>query len=343
MPSEPPAGAHGARHRTGSEPLVLGAPPGSAEIVDGLARSGRCPAAIEVVTLLDDGSPPPGEAARVEAVWRRGRVDRSWVARAVETIPALRWVHSDFAGVDGYPLSELQRREILLTNGVGNFSRPMAEWVTLAVLAAAKRFPEVVRRSDAGRWSPAGTSEELQGKVALLLGLGSVNASAAELLSALGVEVRALVRRDRPGGCPGVSRLLVGDAWRDHLADTDYLVLGLPLTAETTGIVGREALGALKAGAWLVNVARGPLVDEEALLDALESGRLGGAVLDVFAEEPLPAGHPLWGRPNVVVVPHHTWSSPRAAANAEELFCHLVRAWTAGEEMSNVVDLTAGY
>src|SRR5206468_8581147 len=117
----------------------------------------------------------------------------------------------------------------------------------------------------------------------------------------------------------------------------------LPLTSQTRGMVDAAALAAMKPTVWLVNVARGALVDEQALVEALDGGRLGGAVLDAFTTEPLPEGHPLWRRENVVVVPHHTWSSPRAAERAARLFAAELARFAAGEPLHNQVDLDAGY
>jgi phosphoglycerate dehydrogenase-like enzyme len=137
--------------------------------------------------------------------------------------------------------------------------------------------------------------------------------------------------------------MVAPDRWRNELGDVDYVVLGLPLTPATANVIDGDALAAMKPTTWLVNVARGALVDEDALVRALDAGQIGGAVLDTFVEEPLPEGHPLWGRENVVVVPHFTWSSPRAVDRIDELFADQLGRWLAGAPLANVVDATAGY
>jgi phosphoglycerate dehydrogenase-like enzyme len=170
-----------------------------------------------------------------------------------------------------------------------------------------------------------------------------VNGLVAPMAAGFGMDVRAVSRQARAELPAGVTRMVAADRWRDELADTDYVVLGLPLTPATDKIIDAGALAAMKPTAWLVNVARGALVDEDALVRALDEGRIGGAVLDTFAEEPLPQGHPLWGRENVIVVPHFTWSSPRAVERIEELFADQLARWVSGARLANVVDATAGY
>lgn len=284
-----------------------------------------------------------GAAAGVQVLWRRGVASPGWLDAAIEALPDLRWVHSDFVGVDSVPLATLQARGITFTNGAGNFSRPMAEWVVLAMLYAVKHLPLLVRHSDAGVWDASPQLDELDGKVAVFLGLGEVGTLAAGLVAPFGVEVRALARRGRDAPPPGVARVLSVADWRDDLRDADFVVLAMPLTRETRHIIDSEALAALRPNAWIVNVSRGALIDEAALVQALDEDRIGGAVLDAFVEEPLPPGHPLWGRPNVLVVPHHTWSSPRVKERVEALFASQLNRWTAGEPLANTVDAARGY
>jgi phosphoglycerate dehydrogenase-like enzyme len=273
------------------------------------------------------------------------RYGPAYIARAGALLAgvAVPLVLRRVVGADRLPLDELASRGLVLTNGGDNFARPMAEWVMLAVLAAAKHFPEFVRRSDAGRWDPSpALLAELEGAVLLLLGFGAVGRQAAEMARPFGMDVRAVARTPREPPA-GVSRLVTGAAWRDELPQADYVVCAMPLTRQTRGMVDAAALAAMKPTAWLVNVARGALVDEEALVGALDAGRLGGAVLDAFTTEPLPEDHPLWRRPNVVVVPHHTWSSPRAAERAARLFAAELARFAAGQPLQNRVDPDAGY
>lgn len=137
--------------------------------------------------------------------------------------------------------------------------------------------------------------------------------------------------------------MVVGDDWRNEISDADYVVCTLPLTADTTGLIDSGAFASMKPGAWLVNLSRGAVVDETALLDALDSGRLGGAVLDAHVEEPLPTGHPLWGRPNVLVLPHVTWSSSHTLEDFTWRFAAQLRRFAGGSAPADLVDLAAGY
>src|SRR5207302_11327642 len=148
----------------------------------------------------------------------------------------------------------------------------------------------------------------------------SVNSLVAPMAAAFGMEVRAVSRQARSELPAGVTRMVAPDHWRAELPDADYVVLGLPLTSATANSIDADALAAMKPTAWPVNVARGALVDESALVRALDAGKIAGAMLDTFVEEPLPPDHPLWRRANVVVVPHFTWSSPRSIDRIEGLF-----------------------
>jgi phosphoglycerate dehydrogenase-like enzyme len=332
-----------ARREQSDAPVGVAGTRGAQETLARLNRQGHLARPIRLVAVDREGRVDEAEAGGVTVLWRPGLATREWLLTAVDNLPDLAWVHSDAVGVDSLPVAELAARGIILTNGVGSFSRPMAEWVMLAILSAAKLFPRFVRLSDRGIWDPSPLLRELDGGVVLLLGLGSVNGLVAPMAAGFGMDVRAVSRQARAELPAGVTRMVAADRWRDELADTDYVVLGLPLTPATDKIIDAGALAAMKPTAWLVNVARGALVDEDALVRALDEGQIGGAVLDTFAEEPLPQGHPLWGRENVIVVPHFTWSSPRAVERIEELFADQLARWVSGARLANVVDATAGY
>jgi phosphoglycerate dehydrogenase-like enzyme len=177
------------------------------------------------------------------------------------------------------------------------------------------------------------------------VGLGSIGRAVAELASAFGARVIA-TRRRADDGVPipaGVDVVGGPDALFGVLGRSDFIVLAAPLTPETEDLIDARALGAVKPGAWLINVARGRLVDERALLRALREGPLGGAVLDTFREEPLPPTSPFYDLPNVIVTPHTAWSSGRVLDRSVELFCDNLRRYAAGDGLLNVVDPEAGY
>ncbi len=325
--------------------VSVAGPPGIEDTLSAMTARGALKVEVRAVPLRDVPLPAPADVRTegVSIMWRQGRASGSWATSAVAALGDLAWLHSDFVGIDSLPVAALARRGVVVTNGVGNYSRPMAEWVILGMLTAAKRLPHFVRQSDAGIWDPSPELAELEGSVALFLGLGSVGALAAPMAAALGVEVRGVARTPRSTIPPGVASLVPAGEWRSQLPDADFVVLALPLTPDTASMIDAEAFRSMKPGAWLLNVARGELVDERALLAALDNGSLGGAVLDTFVEEPLPDHHPLWGRPNVVVVPHHTWSSQRVARRMEDRFASQLEAWVEGRPLTGRVDLVAGY
>ncbi|HXQ60464.1 MAG TPA: D-2-hydroxyacid dehydrogenase [Acidimicrobiales bacterium] len=310
---------------------------GLAELID----KGMLDPGLRHVVVGDD--PVDGDdAAGVEVLWRY-HLPADRVRRCIDELPDLKWVHSDYVGVEELPLRELAKRGILLSNGAGIAARPMAEWVVLAILSAAKQLPRFVRQSDAGVWEVGDALAELRGAVVLILGLGAVGTAAAEMLEAFGVEVRGCTRKPRSGTPRGVTRLVVGETWRDELGDADYVVCALPLTAATTNMLDGDAFRAMKTGAYVINVARGGLIDDDALIAALESGHLGGAVLDAFVDEPLPDGHPLWRRADVLVLPHVTWSSDHTLDDFRWRFAAQLRTWLGGGTPADLVDLDAGY
>jgi phosphoglycerate dehydrogenase-like enzyme len=295
--------------------------------------------------VVGESSVPHDVAADTHILWRY-HLPAERVPGVIDQLPALRWMHSDYVGVEDLPIGLLRDRAIVLSNGAGISARPMAEWVVLAILAAAKQLPRFVRQSDAGIWDIGAPLAELSGAVVVLLGLGAVGTAAAGLLEPFGTHVVGCVRRARPPGAPlprGVARLVVGDAWRDELGTADYVVCALPLTDDTAGMLDATAFAAFAPGAWLVNVARGGLVDHVALAEALDAGRLAGAVLDAFEREPLPSDDPLWGRPDVLVLPHVTWSTSHTTEDFKTRFAAQLARWLAGEEPADQVDLGAGY
>jgi phosphoglycerate dehydrogenase-like enzyme len=238
-------------------------------------------------------------------------------------------------------LGEFRERGVTLTNGAGLYAIPIAEHVVMCMLAARLNLLGLMRAQAAATWAPEMESDqELNGSVALILGYGALGRAVGERVRALGVTVLGARRRADLLREDGVSS---GDTWREQLPRADFVVLALPATRETRGIVGEHELGAMKAGAWLINVARGSLVDEAALLAALTSGHLGGAALDAFQQEPLPPEHPFWALPNVILSPHSSWRSSRLLEREVALFGDNLRRFIDGEPLQNVVDLEAGY
>lgn len=306
-----------------------------------------------LVTIGFDGR-PDGPLDDVE-VMLRGRLPAETFDRILGRAPSLRWVHSATAGVERVLTPASRTRGLTITNARGVFSRPIAEYVMLMMLAVARRLPQLLELQAERTWQPL-ESRELRDVTVGIVGLGSIGRAVGALATAFGCRVIATRRRPEAGthaadgggdepnlGTVMLDRVLPPERLPELLAESDFVVLAAPLTADTVGIIGEAAIAHMKPGAWVINVARGELVEERALARALRDGRLGGAVLDTFREEPLPPSSPLYDLPNVILTPHTSWSSTRVVDRSVELFCENLRRFAAGERLLNVVDPTAGY
>ena len=283
---------------------------------------------------------------------------RGWLSaeafdRLLARAPRLSWVHSASAGVERALTPTARERGVVITNARGVFSRPIAEYVLMMILAISRRLPQLLELQRERTWQPL-EGHELRDLTIGIVGLGSIGRAVATLASAFGCRVVAIRRRTETGGSSGSAdvdglravepdEVLGPDGLPALLAQSDFVVLAAPLTPETEGMIDDAALASMKRGSWLVNVARGRLIDERALLRALGEGRIGGAVLDTFAEEPLPPDSPFYDLPNAIVTPHTSWSSARVLDRSVELFCDNLRRFAAGEPLLNVVDPDAGY
>ena len=258
----------------------------------------------------------------------------------------LRWVQSHSAGVDRYlGLADLmQRDEIVLTNMKGVHGPVIAEHVMAMLLSLCRALPDFQRAQDQGRWDRrAGSGQRvLAGSTLLVVGLGGIGTEVARRAHGFDMHVLATARSPRPAP-EFVAELGTGEDLSRFLAEADFVVICLPLTDETRGLFDAARLAELKHDAILVNIGRGPIVDTEALVDALERGALGGACLDVTDPEPLPAGHPLWARGDVIITPHTAATGELTGRRREQLFHENVRRFGAGEPLLNVVDKSAGY
>ena len=244
--------------------------------------------------------------------------------------PQVRWVHSRSAGLDELLFPELAESPVPLTNARGVFSEILGEFVIAAVLFFAKGLRRMVRSQEAGVWDPFDTVE-IAGQRMGVIGMGDIGRAAARRATALGMRTTGLRRADGP------------ERKRELLARSDYVVLAVPLTAETRGMIGAAELRAMKPEAVLINVGRGPLVDEAALVAALRERRIGGAALDVFDQEPLPVGHAFYGLDNVLLSPHAADHTPDWKQRAMQMFLDNFERYRKGEELENVVDKQRGY
>jgi phosphoglycerate dehydrogenase-like enzyme len=247
--------------------------------------------------------------------------------------PNLRWFHTMSAGVDHPVFQSMVDRGIRLTTSSGSSASPIAGTVLMYLLALSRGLPRTMRAQAEARWEWE-RWRELAGRRVAVLGYGPIGQEVVRLTSALGMEpliVRRAARGDEP--CP--TRSL--DRLRDVVGEVDAVVVALPLTDDTRGIISTEVIAAMRPDAFFVNVGRGELVDQAALTEALASGAIAGAGLDVTDPEPLPADDPLWGLPNVIITPHSSGSSDGTSRRASETFLTNLERWYGGEPLLNEV------
>jgi phosphoglycerate dehydrogenase-like enzyme/glyoxylase-like metal-dependent hydrolase (beta-lactamase superfamily II) len=323
---------------TGGEPpalVLLCGPMPDAELV---ALRGAAPNVEIVIARTQEEA--MAQAGRVHGAEARF-VDTAFLAKANQ----LRWVQAMSAGVERYvAIPELVASPLLLTNMAGMYGSAIADHALGMLLALVRGVPHWLERQRAATWARDDevSQDELASKTMLVLGLGGIGKELARRAHACGM--RVLATQARPKATPAfVTQVFAPDALDGLLPDADVVAICLPLTPATRGMFDAARLARMKRGAILVNVARGALVATDALLAALDSGALGGACLDVVDPEPLPAEHPLWAHPRVLLTPHVSGRSPLSEARRFELFAENVRRFGRGLPLLNVVDKQAGY
>jgi phosphoglycerate dehydrogenase-like enzyme len=276
----------------------------------------------------------PKEASAEDVAWAEALVG---FRRPAAGLGNARWVHCIGAGVDGWTREITWPSEVLLTRTTQSFAIPIGEYVLARVLAAAQEIPELVHDQEARRWRSFVPSV-VHGTRAVVVGTGDLGRGIAERLTAVGIEVTGVSRSGRIS--PGFERVVPQGSLNDVLSGATWLVLAAPLTDETRGMINDAALSHLR-DCWLINVARAPLVDEAAMLRALDDGQLAGAALDVFNTEPLPAESPLWSHPRVMISPHV--AGVTSIEGAVDGFLSALSALEVGERPERVVDVGEGY
>jgi phosphoglycerate dehydrogenase-like enzyme len=263
----------------------------------------------------------------------------------------LRWVQSPAVGVGSLMFPELHASSVVITSAKGIRARSIAEHVIGVTIALARRLPIALRAQTAHRWAQdelEGAESgvwTLSGRRMLIVGLGSIGLDVARLAVPLGLTVSGIRRRPDPSSreLPAGVTVHGPDCLPELLATSDVIVLSMPHTPDTREIIGRRELDRVKRGALLINIARGKLVDDAAVVEALRDGRLGGAALDVFTREPLDASSPYWDLPNVIVTPHTAGAMADYWTPLVELFAENLRRFERGQTLINVVDKVAGY
>ncbi len=279
---------------------------------------------------------------------------------SLSQVPHLRWVQLHSAGIEHIVDSELWRSDIPVTNVSGIHAVPIAQYVWAQILAFAHRVPTMLRFQEKHEWAHNRwdnfAPRDIRGQTIALVGYGAIGREVARLAQAFGTRVLATKRAvgdqlyrgwrmpgvgDNDGSVP--ERYYPPEALHEMLAAADYVVVSAPLTPSTRHLIGAAELAAMKPSAFLVNIARGGLIDQAALIEALRNGKIAGAGLDVFDPEPLPADSPLWGMENVVISPHVSGFTLHYDDWATDLFAENLRRFLADEPLINLVDRREGY
>lgn len=290
---------------------------------------------IEVVRLVGDEHVTPGDLERITVAFFSGD---TWPDRAGKFLgtctraPNLRWLQTFSAGTDHPIFGSIRAAGATVTNSSGSSAPSIAQTVMLYLLALSRDLPRLTRAQTERRWEP-GSANDLHGLRVGIVGLGEIGSEVARLADAFGMNtigLRRTVRGDE------ICETWTNDRFSELLGRSDAIVVAAPLTADTSGLFDAAAFAAMRRGAWFVNVGRGEIVDETALIAALASGHLGGAGLDVFSTEPLPPESPLWTLPNVIITPHSSGSTDRSRARSVDQFVENFRRWTNAEPLQNV-------
>jgi D-2-hydroxyacid dehydrogenase (NADP+) len=297
----------------------------------------------ELIALPPDPAArlPDAECARAEIAFFSGDVFPDFTRQffaAVRKAPRLRWMHVFNVGVDHPIFEEMLARGVRLTTSAGSTAVPIAQSAIMGLIALARGFPRWLVAQRSRRWDPerGQPPADLQGQVAVIVGLGKIGAEIARLARALGLRVVAVRRGPRREDDP-VDELHPPAALPGLLGRCDWLIVACPLTPETRGLIDADSLARLPRGARLINIARGEVVDEPALIAALKGGQLAGAYLDVFETEPLPPASPLWDMPNVLVTPHNSAAAAGNEQRVLELFLDNLGRWHHGAALLNEV------
>lgn len=288
-------------------------------------------------------------AADCEQALAEARVMFNWgapkdeVRRAMAAMPKLEWIHTRSAGLDKLLFPELIASPIPLTNGAGVFSQSLGEFVILGALYFAKDVPRLLRAKAVREWKEFNVFE-LSKQTMGIVGFGDIGRAIARRAKAMDMRVLGLRRDPAPrAGDEFVDRVYATRDLHAMLPECDYVVVAAPLTPETKHMLSAAEFNLMKPGAVVMNVGRGPVIDEAALVAALQSKKIHGAALDVFEEEPLPASSPLWDMENVLISPHTTDHTQDWLNDAVVFFTDQFSRWRKGEPLKNVVDKRAGY
>ena len=260
--------------------------------------------------------------------------------------PGLQWLQTTSAGVERVLTPEMIDRRIVITNASGVHSVSISEHIMAMMLAFARRLPLLFHNQQRHVWRDENLRDEvfeLYGQTLMVIGVGDIGIALADRAAGFGMRVVGVRRRTDLPRPESFSEIISTDALAMRVEEADHVAVCLPLTDHTRGLIDAPTIAAMKTGAYIYNIGRGPIIDQAALVRALEDGRLGGAGLDVTDPEPLPEDSPLWDMPNVLITAHTSGSSPVYWERASEIVIENVKRWQAGEPLSNVIDVEHGY
>jgi phosphoglycerate dehydrogenase-like enzyme len=309
---------------------------------------------IEVITDIKPHLPPDtqvvsvdsegnldGDARDAEVYFNWIRLKPTTLHKVLAAAPELRWQHTPSAGVNHILTPTFLARDITLTNGAGVHAIAIAEFVLMFMLYHAKNLPKLQALQAERYWGRGIKLQELKDATLLIIGAGSIGRAIAQRASSFGMRIWGSRRHPQP--LPEFDKVVSTTEWRSLLPDADYVVVSTPLTPETKGMIDAAAFQAMRPSAFFINIARGAIVDEAALLNALREDWIAGAGLDTFSTEPLLPDSPFWSLSNVFITPHSSASSVRTHQRSLELFLDNLSRYQAGLPLRNVVDKQAGY
>ncbi|MBW4572462.1 MAG: D-2-hydroxyacid dehydrogenase [Tolypothrix carrinoi HA7290-LM1] len=294
-----------------------------------------------LVVRVDSEGNFDGDAKDAEVYINWFYLKRTTLHKVLAAAPTLRWHHTVSAGVNHILTPTFLEHNIILTSSAGVNAVAVAEFVLTFMLYHTKQIAALQTLQHQRNWIKGLQLQELMSRTLLIIGTGSVGIAIAHRAKAFGMKVLGTRRHPQP--LPEFDRVVGLDQWRSLLPLADYVVIAIPLTSETKGMIDESALRAMSSHAYLINVARGAVVDEAALLKALTEGWIGGAALDTFFTEPLPHESPFWTLPNVFVTPHCAGTSPQVRQRLVALFLDNFNRYRAGMPLCNIIDKKLGY
>ncbi|MFN9171278.1 MAG: D-2-hydroxyacid dehydrogenase, partial [Dolichospermum sp.] len=284
-----------------------------------------------IVVRVDSEGNIDGDATDAEIYFSWFYLKPTTLHRVLDAAPSLRWHHAPNAGVNHILTPKYLERDLILTNGAGVHGIPIAEFVITYLLAYSKRLPSLYKLQNEHNWQRGLPIQELFGKTLLIIGAGGIGQEIAVRAKAFGMRIFGSSRHPKP--LPNFDKVVGANEWKELLPESEFVVIAAPLTLETKGMIDMETLGLFRPDSYLINIARGEIVEESALTKALQEGWIAGAALDTVFTEPLPAESPLWTLPNVFITPHCSGNSPRVKERTLALFLDNLTRYRQGQPL----------